>query len=124
MENNDKKLRFAVASKTGKVVDLHFGHTTEFYIYDYNQGRAEFIEKRDVNKYCDGKESSEDENKFDNILKVLGDCNGVIALRIGNSPTMKLKNKNIDAYMSCDLIEDAVIKAATNANDILKVSVE
>lgn len=125
--NLEKKLRFAIASKTGKVVDLHFGHATEFYIYDYEDNKVEYIEKRDVDKYCTGKDDYEEENKFERTLKVLSDCNGVMSLRIGSSPSSKFKSKGIDVFMTCDEIESAVIKAAESiikgieVENILKV---
>ena len=44
----DKPLKFAIASKSGIGVDMHFGHASEFYIYEYKNGDARYIEKRDV----------------------------------------------------------------------------
>lgn len=124
----EKKLRFAIASKAGKVVDLHFGHATEFYIYDYENDSATFVEKRSVDKYCNGKDDYDEEiNKFEKTLNVLADCNGVISLRIGNTPTNKFKSKGIDVFMSCDEVKSAVEKAAESIlkeediKDILRV---
>lgn len=124
----ENKLRFAIASKTGKVVDLHFGHATEFYIYDYENDSATFIEKRSVEQYCNGKEDYDEEiSKFEKTMSALTDCNGVISLRIGNSPTNKLKSKGIEVFMSCDEVKSAVEKAAKSilkeedVKDILKI---
>ncbi|EKQ52384.1 MAG: nitrogenase cofactor biosynthesis protein NifB [Clostridium sp. Maddingley MBC34-26] len=109
----EKKLRFAIASKTGKVVDLHFGHATEFYIYDYKDNNPIFVEKRDVDQYCNGKEGYDDEvDKFKRTMNVLEDCNGIISLRIGSSPTNKFKSKGIEVFMTCEEVEGAVLKAA------------
>ena len=111
--NTEKTLRFAVASKTGKVVDLHFGHATEFYIYDFKKDSVAFIEKRNVEQYCNGKDFCDDEiDKFQKIINVVDDCTGIIALRIGDDPTKKLKGIGIDAFMTCERIEIAVEKAA------------
>lgn len=126
--NTEKTLRFAVASKTGNIVDLHFGHATEFYIYDYKKGSVTFIEKRNVEQYCNGKDVCDDEiDKFEKLINVVEDCNGVIALRIGSSPTNKLKGRDIDVFMSCDEVKSAVEKAAESIlkdediKDILRV---
>lgn len=125
--NKEKKLRFAIASKTGKVVDLHFGHATEFYIYDYVNDKAVFIEKRSTEKYCNGKDEAEEIDKFEETMKILDDCNGIVSLRIGNSPTNKFKSKGIEVFMTCDEVESAVEKAAESilkgieVENILKV---
>ena len=111
--SNGKILKFAVATKSGIGVDLHFGHALEFDIYEYKNNKALFIEKRSVLKYCDGKENcEEEEDKFSKIIKVIGDCDGVISLRIGEEPRKKLEELDIAAFMSCERVEDAVQAAA------------
>ncbi len=54
-----KSYRFAVASKSGVVVDTHFGHAKEFYLYDYRNGEVRFAGKRSVEQYCQGKRNAE-----------------------------------------------------------------
>ena len=109
----DKPLKFAIASKSGIGVDMHFGHASEFYIYEYKNGEPRYLEKRNVEKYCNGKEvCEEEEDKFAKLSKVVSDCDGVISLRIGDEPKKKFKNMGIEVFMSCDTIESAVVKAA------------
>lgn len=109
----DKPLKFAIASKSGIGVDMHFGHASEFYIYEYKNGDARYLEKRDVEKYCNGKEiCEEEEDKFAKLSKVVSDCEGVICLRIGDEPRKKFSGMGIEVFMSCDTIESAVAKAA------------
>ncbi len=43
-------MKFAIASKSGVLVDMHFGHVEEFYIYQYENGTPRFIGKRNVEK--------------------------------------------------------------------------
>ena len=114
-KSDDKILKFAVATKSGIGVDLHFGHALEFDIYEYKNKKAMLLEKRSVLKYCDGKENcDEEEDKFAKIIKVIYDCDGVISLRIGDEPRKKLEKLNIASFMSCERVEDAV-EAAANA---------
>ncbi len=109
----EKKLKFAIASKSGIHVDLHFGHAEEFYIYQYDNGEVRFLEKRNVEKYCNGIEDcGETEDKITKILTVLRDCDSVIAMRIGETPKIRLKEKGIRAVTVFDKIESAVEKAA------------
>lgn len=108
-------LRFAVASKSGMIVDTHFGHAKEFYIYDYADGEVRFIGRRSVDQYCKGvEECGEKEDTFQKIITTLDGCNGVIAMRIGAEPKRKLKQKGIIAINTYDVIEDAVRKAASS----------
>ncbi len=58
-----------------------------------------FKEKRNVVKYCSGVDNCEDETgKMDSILKTVADCNGILALRIGESPSRKLKECGIEIF--------------------------
>jgi len=117
-ESNDiKPIRFAVASKSGLNVDQHFGHATEFYIYDFMNGNAKFIEKRKIPKFCTGVEECDDshEDKIDYIIKTIDDCSGVLALRIGDIPKQKLQKKNIEVYLLCDEIRNGIRKIVGEA---------
>lgn len=112
-KSEEKSLKFAVASKSGIGVDMHFGHASEFYIYEYKNGNVRYLEKRDVDKYCNGQEEcEEEEDKFVKLSKVVSDCNGVLCLRIGDGPKKKFKDMGIEVFMTCDTIETAVEKAA------------
>jgi nitrogenase molybdenum-iron protein alpha/beta subunit/MoaA/NifB/PqqE/SkfB family radical SAM enzyme len=112
-EEDNTQLKFAVATKSGMVVDQHFGHVSEFYIYEYKDGIAMFLEKRAIEKYCNGKEDcEEEEDKFNRIAKAVEDCTGVICLRIGGEPTKKLKNLGIEIFMTYERVEIAVVNAA------------
>lgn len=109
----ENPLKFAVASKSGIVVDVHFGHVSEFYIYEYKNGMPIFLEKRNVDQYCNGKNACDEEaDKFSKLYNVIKDCNGVISLRIGDEPVRKFKGKGISSFMSCEIIEGAVTAAA------------
>ncbi|MDD7795627.1 nitrogenase cofactor biosynthesis protein NifB [Clostridium sp. 'White wine YQ'] len=113
-ENIEKPaLRFAVASKSGMLVDKHFGHVSDFYIYEYKDEIVSLIEKRKVDKYCNGVEECDDEeDKITKIMRAIEDCNGVLALRIGDMPLNKLKSKGIEVFITYERIEKAVKNAA------------
>ena len=106
--------RVAVATKTGMIVDLHFGHADEFHIYETDGETARFAEKRNVEKYCAGKSECDDkDSKIDRILHALDDCEYVLALRIGDSPKRQLKAKGIRPVMTYDTVTNAVLKAVS-----------
>jgi nitrogenase cofactor biosynthesis protein NifB len=112
--STSQKFQVAVATKSGMIVDQHFGQVSELYVYEYLNGNARFIEKRNVDKYCNGsQECDEKEDKITMIINTISDCDAVIAMRIGDSPKMKLNQKGIRVFTTYDKIEDSVIKAAT-----------
>ncbi|SHH99758.1 nitrogenase cofactor biosynthesis protein NifB [Sporobacter termitidis DSM 10068] len=109
-----KTKKYAVASKSGSLVDQHFGHAREFYIYESDGAAVRFIEKRLVKNYCNGKEDCFEDKKpaMDSILSAVSDCGYVLALRIGDAPARKLQSLGIEVISTYDRIEDAVLKAA------------
>jgi nitrogenase molybdenum-iron protein alpha/beta subunit/MoaA/NifB/PqqE/SkfB family radical SAM enzyme len=113
MTDEEQVLRFAVASKSGMIVDSHFGHAKEFYIYECSKNEVRFVEKRAVSKYCGGPECDDDqEDKIDGIIEKLGDCDGIICMRIGVMPGRILQDKGIAVFSIYDRVEDSVRKAA------------
>ena len=94
------------------IVDQHFGHVQEFYVYEYQNGNTVFKEKRAVDQYCNGPRECEDkEDKMETILRTIEDCNAVITLRIGETPRQRLRLKGIRVFIDADRIEDSVRKA-------------
>jgi MoaA/NifB/PqqE/SkfB family radical SAM enzyme len=105
--------RFAVATKSGMLVDQHFGQVSEFYIYESDGKRTHFLERRKVKKYCQGNDVCDEKiNHIDQILHTIEDCNSVLALRVGDAPMKKLGEMGIRVITTYDRIEDAVKKAA------------
>ena len=104
--------KYAVASKSGMLVDQHFGHAGEFYIYESDGTNVKFLEKRLVKNYCNGIEECDDKKPaMASIVAAVSDCSGVIALRIGDTPARKLESLGIAVISTYDRIEDAVVKA-------------
>lgn len=99
---------FAVATASGMLVDRHFGHVEEFYIYKYTDSAIKFVERRSVAKYCSGPECDSGESNIDRIIGAISDCNGVIVLRIGHSPQKELELKGIKVIQTCETIENAI----------------
>jgi MoaA/NifB/PqqE/SkfB family radical SAM enzyme len=105
--------RFAVATRSGRLVDQHFGHAEAFSVYRLDGDRVTLEERRDVAQFCRGPGGCIDhDNKIGRIIGTIGDCDGVIALRIGDAPRALLEEKGIGVYTTYNLIEDAVREAA------------
>jgi MoaA/NifB/PqqE/SkfB family radical SAM enzyme len=105
-------IQIAVATKSGMMVDQHFGQASEFYVYQYKDGKALFKEKRMVNRYCSGQEECDsNEDKIKSIIETVADCKAVIAMRIGDAPKQKLNAKGILTFIACEGIEKSIDEA-------------
>jgi len=109
----EKKVRLAVSSTNGNIIDQHFGHSKEFYIYEYENQSVRFIESREVDKYCNGPEC-DGEDKIEKIIKTLSDCQMVLSLRIGYEPKKKLMLKNIIPIETYDVVTNGILEAVKN----------
>jgi len=111
-ENKSEKCKaftFAVATGSGMYIDKHFGHAEEFYIFSYWLGSISFLEKRSVSKYCNGsQECDSEESKIERIINTISDCEGVLTLRIGDSPQKMLEKKGIKVFQTCGTIEEGI----------------
>lgn len=120
-QSSDKPcLRFAVATKSGMIVDMHFGRAEEFYIYETDGKNVKFVEKRNVSRYCsesdcsdkNGSDGRSIDSRIEQMIRIIGDCSCVLALRIGDSPQTRLKQLGIRAVSTYDTVEHAVLSAA------------
>ncbi|MDQ2087104.1 nitrogenase cofactor biosynthesis protein NifB [Herbivorax sp. ANBcel31] len=106
---SNKEYTFAIATESGMIIDKHFGHVDEFYIYSSKKGEIKFIEKRSIEKYCTGVSDCDDEDsKIDRLIKTINDCDAVLALRVGYSPQKKMLEKGIKVIQTCGSIKDGV----------------
>jgi nitrogenase molybdenum-iron protein alpha/beta subunit/predicted Fe-Mo cluster-binding NifX family protein len=107
----DRPRRFAVASTTGAIVDLHFGHADKFYIYESDETTTRFVETRSVSKYCDGS-GCDKEDKWASVIRAVADCDAVLAMRIGPTPEKRLQENGIYVITTYERVETAVSLAA------------
>ena len=112
----DRLMRFAVASKNGAIVDLHFGHADKFYIYESDETETRFVETRSVSKYCDDS-GCDKEDKWASVIRAVSDCDAVLALRIGPVPEKRLQENGIDVIITYERVETAVNQAAKRVKE-------
>ncbi len=99
----------AVASEGEGKVNQHFGHATEFQIYEVGASQATFVGHRRVDLYCQGG-WGEDE-QLPSIVNAINDCHAVLVAKIGACPRDELKAAGIepvDAYAH-EFIESAAL---------------
>ena len=95
LEGIDSTIRIliAVASKSDGKVNQHFGHATEFEIYEASVAGAKFVGHRRVDLYCQG--GYDDDAILPNIIRAINDCHAVLVAKIGACPREELKKAGI-----------------------------
>ncbi len=93
-EMTDIKILVAVATKGGGRVNEHFGHATEFQIYELSTGGAKFVGHRRVDLYCQG--GFGDEDKLETVIRAINDCTAVFVAKIGGCPKEGLLKAGIE----------------------------
>lgn len=99
----------AVATTGGGKVNQHFGHASEFQIYQVSAAAVTFVGHRRVDHYCLGG-YGEDE-QLPSIIDAINDCHAVLVSRVGACPREELKSAGIepvDSY-AFEFIEKAIL---------------
>jgi predicted Fe-Mo cluster-binding NifX family protein len=102
------KLKVAVASSDGKVVNRHFGHTKQFLIFELSEGVFNFLESRENIPTC--RAGRHEPSDLATTAEIIKDCAYVVASRIGSGAASLLLDKGIRAYVDADFIENTLQK--------------
>jgi nitrogen fixation protein NifB len=107
------RYRIAVTSRSGRLVDQHFGHATVFRIYQMEGQNFSLLEERNAAQYCQGTENCYAQTDMrERIIKILQDCDGVLTMRAGHHAKESLAKYDILPVESCDSIENGLRYAA------------
>ena len=99
----------AVATKGGGRVNEHFGHVTEFQVFEVSATKALFVGHRRVDQYCQGGEG--DDAQLPSVVRALNDCHAVLVAKIGACPKDELSAAGVepvDTYVG-EFIEKAAL---------------
>jgi nitrogen fixation protein NifB len=105
----DLKVLVAVATKGGGRVNEHFGHVTEFQIFEVSATEALFVGHRRVDLYCQG--GFGDDEQLPSVVRAINDCQAVLVAKIGACPKDELAQAGIepvDQYVG-EFIEKAAL---------------
>lgn len=86
--------RVAVATKSGGLVDQHFGQAKEFLVYDVGANGASLVGRRTTTTYCEGGDG--DDDALDGVVRLLSDCQAVLVARVGHCPRGQLAAAGIE----------------------------
>mgnify|MGYP001307806723 FL=1 len=84
----------AVATEGHGKVNQHFGHATEFQIFQVSKTEALFVGHRRVDLYCQGG-YGEDET-LPSVVSAINDCHAVLVSKIGACPRDELSAAGIE----------------------------
>lgn len=105
---SEGKLLIAVATKGGGRVNVHFGHASEFQVYEAGPKGIVFVGHRKVEQYCQG--GFGEDATLDSVIAALEGVEMVLCAKIGDCPKEQLVEAGIevsDAFAH-DYIESAV----------------
>jgi nitrogen fixation protein NifB len=90
----DIKVLLAVATQGGGRVNQHFGHVSEFQIFEVSATQAQFVGHRRVDHYCLG--GYGDDDQLPSVLRAINDCHAVLVAKIGACPKEELALAGIE----------------------------
>jgi nitrogen fixation protein NifB len=102
----------AVATKGSGLINEHFGHASEFLIYEATNHGTRFIGHRKTVPYCEGGDTCGDgESALDKTLRELSGCEVVLCSKVGYEPWGPLEAAGIqpNGEHAMEPIEDAVM---------------
>jgi len=112
-DDDGQEYKIAVTSKHGKLVDLHFGHATEFLIYQGKGKKFSLVEKRKTEKYCSGSGDCDlEEDGKSAALQAVADCDAVLTMRIGFQGQKRLAEQGVMSVEYCYTLEEGLVYAA------------
>ncbi|WP_349569095.1 nitrogenase cofactor biosynthesis protein NifB [Azotobacter salinestris] len=102
----------AVATSGGGLINQHFGHATEFLVYEASPSGVRFIGHRRVDQYCVGNDTcGEKESALAGSIRALKGCEAVLCSKIGFEPWGDLETAGIqpNGEHAMEPIEEAVM---------------
>ncbi|PAV14053.1 hypothetical protein ASJ81_03055 [Methanosarcina spelaei] len=105
-KQSSETFKVAVTSKNGKLVDQHFGQTTDFMIFEITGGDYKFLETRSTKKYCNGgNELNNGYHRRKEAIETISDCDALLSMKIGLGAQKKLGEFGIDCVEYCYTVE-------------------
>jgi nitrogen fixation protein NifB len=115
----------AVATKGGGIINQHFGHATEFLVYEASDNGVRFIGPRRADQYCVGADTcNDDASTIDRVIAALKGCEVMLSARIGLPPYEALEAAGIQPVSdyAMEPIEASVAKVYAEWRDAGKLA--
>lgn len=106
----------AVATSDLQLVDLHFGKTRVFRLFEVAPPSISLVKEVEVTQYCSSDpQHSFHQERFAAIAEALEGCRAVVCVQIGDLPRMALAEAGIQAFTA----QGPVAEALADAFDLL-----
>jgi nitrogen fixation protein NifB len=112
-QKTGRPVLMAIATKGGGIINQHFGHATEFLVYEASDDGVRFIGHRRADQYCVGEDTcNEDESTLGRVIAALEGCEVMLSARIGLPPYEALEAAGIQpiSEYAMEEIEESVAK--------------
>jgi nitrogen fixation protein NifB len=112
-QKTGRPVLMAIATKGGGIINQHFGHATEFLVYEASDDGVRFIGHRRADQYCVGEDTcNEDETTLGRVIAALEGCEVMLSARIGLPPYEALEAAGIQpiSEYAMEEIEESVAK--------------
>lgn len=112
VSSDTRPVLMGIATKGGGVINQHFGHATEFLVYEASPEGVRFIGHRKTDMFCIGDDTCGDkESALDMSIRALEGCEVVLCAKIGYEPWGNLEDAGImpNGEHAMESIEDAVM---------------
>jgi len=107
------KLKLAVASSDGKVINQHFGKASRFLIIETDGEKIKVLELRENNPACGSLEyGGHEDNALERSIALINDCYAVLCSRIGGGAAEELLRRGIEPVEAPGFIEENVLAYA------------
>ncbi|ASA23869.1 nitrogenase cofactor biosynthesis protein NifB [Paenibacillus donghaensis] len=113
LRSGGQTTRIAVATRGGDKVNQHFGHATEFMIYDTDGADVLLLGVRKIQAYCHGKaDCNGDKNAtLQEIISILKDCRILLCSGIGDAPRATLNKIGVLPLVRKGDIQEAILES-------------
>ncbi|MEK3879658.1 nitrogenase cofactor biosynthesis protein NifB [Paenibacillus sp. FSL M7-0420] len=107
------KTRVAVATRGGDKVNQHFGHATEFLVYDTDGTDVQLLGVRKIQAYCHGKADCNGDKAatLQEIISILSDCRILLCSGIGEAPRASLNKIGVLPLVRNGGIQEAILES-------------
>ncbi|WP_310829980.1 nitrogenase cofactor biosynthesis protein NifB [Paenibacillus pedocola] len=107
------RTRVAVATRGGDKVNQHFGHATEFLIYDTDGADVRLVGVRKIQAYCHGKADCNGDKAatLQEIITILNDCRILLCSGIGDGPRASLNKIGVLPLVRKGGIQEAILES-------------